>query len=526
MSLHRRNREPRGHLRANVAASLAVLWLLGTVPVVADAESTWRERIKEKLRTLGEQRRDRPELHPDQIRSLEFVHYRARTPGQQAAVTVALPAPDEVARFERNRPRMNEYALEMLDDFYGTDQRLKALAVRDSDGDGLADYRISDYFGKFSEGDIDVDGDGVRNVFDSHPYDPAQGGRDQDGDGIPDSGFTDVNRNGLPDHVDWAVSGREPELVVLQAGLLRDFNILLVERDTEFDLPLVRAVDDTIRRLYGSRLAMVHGLPTLRTVAVEKMALLNEQVAEEANDDTSAQFLYNSQTLVVYDRGRDVREPLALLGLLAHEIGHAWHMSLDWDRAHPENENARNDFPAPVFVRTVQPFGWTTDSYFDGELKDELPVRPQFLYSGISEPEFLYRGRTPQDWAEWLNEVYAKLGEPEDYLENEQFASRGIVGDYSLTSPYEWFSDNLQAYLLVTLEDAAVAGLAPDRAAAARQRVTASLREVWPGYEPRNIAPDARAFFATTFPIAAADREFLVQRYLAPIIGRPAASAE
>jgi hypothetical protein len=521
MTLHPRNREHRGRWRAAAAAALAALWVLATLPVTANAQSTWRERISEKLRTLGEERRDRPELHPDQIRSLDFVYYRAGSPEQQAAVTVALPQQDEVARFEQNRSRMNEDALSMLDDFYGTDERLKALAVRDSDGDGLADYRVSDYFGKFSEGDVDVDGDRVRNIFDSHPYDRAQGGRDEDGDGVPDSGFTDVNQNGLPDHLDWAASGREAELVTLQAGLLRDFNILLVERDAGFDLPLARAVDDTIRRLFGSRLAAAHGLPTLRTVAVEHTALLNEQVAVEANDDTSAQFLYNSQSLVIYDRGRDVRDPIALLGLLAHEIGHAWHMSLDWDPGKPEKENARNDFPAPVFVRTVQPFGWKTDGYFDGELKDELPVRPQFLYSGISEPEFVFRDRTPQDWAEWLNKVYAKLGEPEDYLENEQFTSRGIVGDYSLTSPYEWFSDNLQAYLLVTLEDAAVAGLAPERADAARQRVTASLREVWPGYNHRNIAPDVREYFARTFPITQADRELLAERYLAPVIAGP-----
>ncbi|HSQ70218.1 MAG TPA: hypothetical protein VLM41_09045 [Steroidobacteraceae bacterium] len=501
--------------------SLLAAGLAGTAVEPVSAEPTWRERIREKLRGLGESRRERPELHPEQLRSLEFVYYRAQDPEQRAALAVALPAEDEVAAFVQDRPRMNEEALAMLDDFYGTDERLKALSLRDTDGDGLADYRISDYFGKFSEGDIDVDGDGVRNVFDSHPYDAAKGGRDHDGDGVPDSAFTDRNHNGLPDHVDWAIAGREPELVTLQAGLLRDFNIMLVDRDAGFDLPLARAVDDAIRRLFGHQLAGARGLPTLKTVAVEHTALLTEQLAAEVNDDTSAQALYNSQSLVVYDRGRDVRDPLALLGLLAHEIGHAWHMSLDWDAEHPERENARNDFPAPVFVQTIRPFGWTVDGYFDGELVDELAVRPQFLYSGISEPEFLFRGRTPQDWAEWLNEVYAELGEPEDYLEHDQFVSRRIVGDYSLTSPYEWFCDNLQAYLLVTLEETAVAGLGPEPAASARERITASLRAVWPGYNHRNIAPDVREYFAKTFPITPADRELLAQRYLAPVIAGP-----
>ena len=36
---------------------------------------------------------------------------------------------------------------------------LTSPADRDSDGDGTPDYRVSDYYGKLSEGDIDVDGD-------------------------------------------------------------------------------------------------------------------------------------------------------------------------------------------------------------------------------------------------------------------------------------------------------------------------------------------------------------------------------
>jgi hypothetical protein len=168
----------------------------------------------------------------------------------------------------------------------------------------------------------------------------------------------------------------------------------------------------------------------------------------------------------------------------------------------------------------MKPFGWTTDGYYDGELQDDLPVRPQFLYTGISEPEFVYRDRTPQDWIEWLEAVYAELGEPEDYLEDAQFVDRGIVGDYSLTSPYEWFGDNVLAYLLVTLEDTALQGLDAQQASVARDRITAALRAIWPGFNHRNIASDTRAFFAQTFPISAEDQAILVRRYIDPVIGR------
>jgi len=502
---------------------LAVIALsIGSAPHAADADSGWRDRLGEKIRVMRDARRDRPELHPEQVQSLSMVYYRARNDEQAASLQVRLPGDEELARYQQQRKRMNEEALAILDDVYGADERLKALALRDSDGDGLADYRISDYFGKFSEGDLDVDGDGIRNVLDSHPYDRARGGRDTNGDGAPDVDFTDANRNSIPDHLDWALPGRDPELVSIQAGLFRDFHIALVERDAEFDLPLARAVDDVIRRVYGARLAPSSGLPNLRTIAVERTALLNQQLAEEAGTDMDAQALYNSQSLVVYDAGRGVDELIGLLGLLVHETGHAWHMSLDWDAAHPERENARNDFPAPVFVRTVEPFGWTTSGYFDGELKDDLPVRPQFLYTGISEPEFLYRGKTAQDWAEWVEEVYSIIGERDDYLEDERIASRGIVGDYSLTTPYEWYGDNMLAYVLLTLEEAALSGLEPEQAAAARDNLTQATRAIWPGFYYRNLGPEARAYFAATFPLVPADRDALVRRYLLPIIAAPA----
>jgi len=96
-----------------------------------------------------------------------------------------------------------------------------------------------------------------------------------------------------------------------------------------------------------------------------------------------------------------------------------------------------------------------------------------------------------------------------------------VVGDYSLTTPYEWYSDNALAYLLVTLEEAALAGLEPGPAAEARKRITTALRTVWPGFNHRNIATDVRAYFGATIPIAPADRDELARRYLQPILAEP-----
>ena len=105
------------------------------------------------------------------------------------------------------------------------------------DGDGVPDFRVSDYYGKLLEGDVDLDGDGVRNVLDSDPFERALG-------------RVDANSNGMPDSVDWSVLGRTAELAALQLGLYRDLGIALVERDARFDLVLAQAVDDAVRRVF------------------------------------------------------------------------------------------------------------------------------------------------------------------------------------------------------------------------------------------------------------------------------------
>jgi hypothetical protein len=486
----------------------------------------WRQALAEKLAALRERRVDRPLLHRQQLASLRYVYYRAHGGEQRDALERKLPDEAEQARFLAMRKGVESDALDLLDEFYGVRDGLKALAVRDTDGDGIPDYRVSDYYGKFSEGDIDVDGDGVRNVYDDHPYDPTKGGRDADGDGIPDSGLVDQNTNGLPDHLDWGIHGRDPELVRIQLGLFRDHKIILVERNAEFDLPLARAVDDAVRRVFRSYFQKEPVLPTLRTVAVEETALLNALLALVAEDTSSAQVFSQTQSLTVYDPGRETSDDLGLLGLLTHEIGHSYHMSLDWDAAHPELENQRTDFPVPNFVKTVARFGWSPGEYYDGQFEDDLEPRPLFLYTGMSEPTFLLKGKTPDEWEGWLNAIYEKLGEPEDYLEHASFAEEAVVGDYSLSSPYEWYGDNLLAYVVHTLEafvvDRIRAGSdvqgADAAVAAARQGITDSLRAVWPAFYHRNIGPEALAYFGETFPIAEDDRRVLVERYVDPVI--------
>ena len=81
-----------------------------------------------------------------------------------------VPDADELARVEGAVEDANSWERAALQEFYPGDVELWAYAVRDSDGDGVHDFRVSDYYGRFLEGDTDVDGDGIDNVLDATPF--------------------------------------------------------------------------------------------------------------------------------------------------------------------------------------------------------------------------------------------------------------------------------------------------------------------------------------------------------------------
>ncbi len=437
---------------------------------------------------------DRSLLEHDQLASLQRLHYAG-------APTALLPDDKESARFGELRASTESDALDELDRLYADHDRLKALALRDSDRDGVPDFRVSDYYGKFMEGDVDLDDDGMRNALDSDPFDRGVG-------------LLDANTNGLPDSIDWSLLGREAELAEIQLGLHRDHGIALVDRDARFDLELAEAVDDTVRRVFRQVFESENGLPNLRTIATEKTALLNAALAGVEEDETAAQVFPRTQSLIIYDVGRRSDDRLLLLGLLVHEIGHSFHMSLDFDALDLVAENGRTRFPTPHFVELLRAFEWEQTSFYEGELGAGLAVVPRFVYMGMSEPVFSFRGKDPKEWKIWAEDVYKDLGEPPTYLLDEAFASRGIVSDDALSLPSEWFADNLIAYVITVIEAEAL----ETHGTAAQLAIDAALRAVWPTFYHRNLASDIRAYFERTFPITESDRRLLAERYIAPIV--------
>ncbi len=472
-----------------------VLPFLAVMGLVAAEQLPERAKIiEDTIEHLSSGSIDRPLMERDQVDSLRGVHYAG-------APIAVLPDDEETARFRKLRASTESEALDYLDKLHGDRDRLKALALRDSDGDGVPDFRVSDYYGKFMEGDLDLDGDGVRNVLDSDPFDRARG-------------RIDADTNGMPDSIDWSMSGREAELAEIQLGLYHDHRIALVDRDARFDLVLAEAVDDTVRRVFRHVFENEKVLPTLRTIATEKTALLNAALAAVEEDETAAEVFPRTQSLIIYDVGRRVEARLLLLGLLVHEMGHSFHMSLDFDAEDLVAENGRTRFPAPRFVELVRAFQWEQTGFYDGELGAGLTVVPRFVYAGMSEPTFSFRGKDPEAWVSWAKEVYQALGETPTYLLDEAFASRGIVSDDALGLPSEWYADNLIAYVVTVIEAEAL----QTHGTAAQLAIDEALRAGWPTFYHRNLAPDIRAYFETTFPIAESDRRLLAERYIEPIV--------
>lgn len=499
-----------------------------SLPVHGDGMPFWRQLVEKRLEKIRAGEVKAPLVRRQQIHSLDYAYYRPFQGLRLSAsdpLYVSLPAGQELRAYHTLDEQSDSEALAYLDELYGKRDDLKALALRDSDGDGLPDYRISDYFGKFMEGDLDVDGDGIRNLYDSHPYARSEGGKDTDGDGVPDIAgtYVDVNANGLPDHLDWVLHKDDQRMSDIQWRLFDQHRIILVERNASFDLTLAQAIDDAVHKVLRGYFEQSSVLSTLRTIAVEKTALLGKLLAAVVEDDTSAQVFSQSQSLTVYDVGRDVPHDVGLLGLIVHELGHSYHMSLDYEVDDPQLENARTDFPAPNFTRLIEPFGWVQEGYYDGEFAGSLTIVPRFAYTGMSEPLFQFKGMTPEQWNEWLWKTFDELGQAPDYLTQPAFRERAIVSDYSLTTPYEWYGDNLLAYLVVVLEQELLLHLEREgrqsEVETAKQEIAGALREIWPGFYHRNIAPEVVTYFKQLFPILPEDRRALAERYMLPLIG-------
>ena len=442
------------------------------------------------------------ERSAEQRRSLTYMFYRDNAAPPK-------PTEREMRRLERNLAAAPQVEVDELRGLYGEDDELLAYAGRDTDRDGVLDYRISHYCGKFFEGDIDLDGDGIRNVYDAAPYNRRVGGVDRNGDGAPDKGFADQDGDGIPDHIDWSniASDRLGEKQAeQQAALFREFNVILIERSSSFSPMLVQAVDDTLRLLFREP------MPTLRTVAVEHQLLISPDLGD------NGLMVAQTQTLTVYTKSIKGADPLVVFGLFVHEVDHAWQLAQDFNTGDLRAENKRIHYPPGKFTKSLTSFGWEAEDDTLGEGYHHRLYWPHFY---ATSPSYLYRGSAPNEWAAWFQDVEAESGR--DFLRNSPAVTWGMVGPYSLTSPWEWHADQLMASVYNRIDR----GIGEDRAyrtiaSLLRARMLQVVRGQWYRYDYRNAAGTTiDRELARQFELTPVEIETLIERYVMPLADLP-----
>lgn len=395
--------------------------------------------------------------------------------------------------------RAQRWERRLLKRLYGRDRELWVYATRDSDGDGIFDFRISDYFGRFLEGDTDLDGDGIVNILDARPFGV---------DDPPDPGSS------LPPHLDWETQGKAARMIQIQREIYGRYGIVLVERTESFTPDLAQAVWDAVTRVYDKVFAQDRSLPTLRTIATEDYSLLDHEDPEGAND--FAQVLPATQTLVLYRRG--VESPPAIqLGFLSHEIAHNIQFALDYDDKRQQEIIERNYFAATHFHELVAPYGWTTVPR-KIDPRDEFSLfRPQYL--SIQPYDYLYRDKPLGDWEEWLAAIYEEVGE-EDYLSDDRITELHIQGDYSLSSPWEWYSDHVIAYVYMALFDSLEGRCSPASLDALREEFQSEVvAPAWPYFAYENARGDdiqihlRQVYTMTPEDVAAMAETYLLEQH-------------
>ena len=102
------------------------------------------------------------------------------------------------------------------------------------------------------------------------------------------------------------------------------------------------------------------------------------------------------------------------------------------------------------------------------------------------------------------------------YLTDERLTDLHILGDYSMSGPWEWYSDNVIAYVYLALLDA-LAGSCTDaeRQALADAFERTTVQAEWPYFRFQNArGAEIQAYLAAAYPLTREDAEYLAASYL------------
>jgi hypothetical protein len=317
---------------------------------------------------------------------------------------------------------------------------------------------------------------------------------------------------GLPPHIAWRERGKPNDMVRIQEQLFRDYRVLLVERSARFTPELARSVFDAVTRVYAGVFTADGQLPTLRVIATEVSSLLHADAEEGAGD--FAQVLPATRTMEIYQLGIE-SPPVIQLGFLVHEIAHMVQFAMDYDEDRQDAIERENRFAPERFHALVADYGWTVVPYgVDPESVYRL-FRPQYI--SIEPWSYRYFDESPEEWQAWLTAISEEVGAPA-YLADGRVTGYYIPGDYSMTDPWEWYSDHVIAYVYLSMFRA----LADDCDPASVDALAIELQEQvvaewWPAFRFENARGAAiQEHLAAAFPIHADDLDYLAANYLPP----------
>ncbi|WP_424947381.1 thrombospondin type 3 repeat-containing protein [Candidatus Spongiihabitans sp.] len=320
---------------------------------------------------------------------------------------------------------------------------LRLLALRDSDGDGILDFRIKEA-GTFLANDTDADNDGIRNLFDPRPQ-TARPIKDQ-------TDHNDEDQDGLPDHLDWSNTNRfnlamqkkqwqkKQYLVDAQLSAFQKYGIVYIQSDYVFTPQLADLAIDVLnifdRQYQKYNLEMnAQSLTTARQYDVAP------------NDGIVAEVSSVNGQIIVYAEGisnlsNSTDNLISTLLTVIHEFAHVVQNAMDY----PQNQTAllkQNIHQQPnVFAAYVNRLGWQLNTR---NRKDNLPNHGYVNHG--QEPVAaveIYKNREPTSIAKiCAGEKHPALGQTTRKIWEEV---NGIQC-YAFVSVREWHAE----YVAVTV---------------------------------------------------------------------------
>ncbi len=367
--------------------------------------------------------------------SLKAIYYRGGT----------LPAAPSAAELQALQQLKADTAhparTKFLEDAFPDNEILQAFAVRDRDGDGISDYRISSC-GLFRENDPDVDCDGIANILDDKPYGSVAAPGSQACAAEPDwSKFgQDANNNDLPDKIDWrltATSAAEKQAADVQERLYKDYKIVLVNRQASIPTDVAIELDQIIRVIFRDQIP--RNFPPLRVITADKDMCEGTDWASASSE--------NSTVSMVPETVTDLK-PILRLEILVHEIAHTLQYNMDFTTADLLGFRTDNSWNSVKYHEYAKTLGWTADPS-SSQTPGLWPVvdncNPFYPF------DVGYKGKSPDEWqSDW------------DSFSEAKRRSNHMVSHYAGTDAFEWEAEYKAAFVLNGLFDTASRLCKPD----------------------------------------------------------------